>query len=123
MKVSFGAVLIGVRDILKSQPFYENVFGVTFDEVRPPFSSLMLNGIEFQIEENSESRSRGWAEKYLGTVKGFCFETDDIEKFLKLVVDNGGTVVTELYDHPWGYREASFADLDGNTFIIEQEIK
>ncbi len=123
MNVSFGAVLIGVQDILKSQPFYENVFGVVFNEIRPPFSSFTMNGIEFQIEENSPNRSEGWAKKYLGGSKGFCFETDDIEAFLKKVIENGGAITAELHDHPWGYREANFADLDGNIFIIEQEIK
>ena len=96
MKVSFGAVLIGVRDILKSKPFYENVFDVVFDEVRPPFSSFSLNGIEFQIEENTPNRG---------------------EK----VREQGGTH-TEVVEHPWGYREAHFTDLDGNDFIVEQEI-
>ncbi len=121
MKVSFGAVLIGVRDILKSKPFYENVFDVVFDEVRPPFSSFSLNGIEFQIEENTPNRGEGWDKKYIGTPKGFCFETDNLEIFLEKVREQGGTH-TEVVEHPWGYREAHFTDLDGNDFIVEQEI-
>lgn len=121
MKVSFGAVVIGVRNILKSQVFYENVFGIQFDEVRPPFSSFTMNGIEFQIEEMSADRNSDWEEKYLGGPKGFCFETDNIEQFLKLVVDNGGAVTESMKKLPWGYTEAHFADLDGNDFIIEQK--
>lgn len=121
MKVSFGAVLIGVRDILKSKPFYENVFAVTFNEVRPPFSSFTLNGIEFQLEENTPDRGLGWDKKYLGTPKGFCFETDNLEEFLGKVIENGGTH-TEVTEHSWGYREAHFTDMDGNDFIVEQEI-
>lgn len=120
MKVSFSAVLIGVRDVLKSKPFYENVFGVTFDEVRPPFSCFILNGIEFQLEENSPDRSENWEQKYLGGSKGFCFETDNIHLFLEKVVENGGSV-TEVENLPWGYIEAHFTDLDGNDFIIEQK--
>ena len=122
MKVDFGAVLIGVRDILKSKPFYENVFGVMFDEVRPPFSSFTMNGIEFQLEENIPERSEGWEQKYIGTPKGFCFETDDLEGFLKRVTENGGTH-TEVTQHPWGYKDAHFTDVDGNDFIVEQKIE
>lgn len=122
MKVTFGAVLIGVRDILKSKTFYENVFGITFNEIRPPFASFTLSGIEFQIEENTPDRGEGWDKKYIGTPKGFCFETDDLEEFLKRVIENGGNH-TEIVTHPWGYREAHFTDLDGNDFIVEQEIK
>ena len=122
MKVGFSAVLIGVTDILKSKPFYENVFGITFDEVRPHFSSFTMNGIEFQLEENSKDRSEGWEKRYLGGSKGFCFETDNLEEFLERVIQNGGTY-TEITIHPWGYREAHFIDLDGNDFIVEQEMK
>jgi predicted enzyme related to lactoylglutathione lyase len=121
MKVSFGAVLIGVRDILKSKPFYENVFGITFDEVRRPFSSFSMNGVEFQLEENTPNRGDNWEKNYLGTPKGFCFETDSINEFLKLVSENGGTF-TEPVDLPWGYKESHFTDPDGNDFIIEQKL-
>ncbi len=121
MKIKFTSVLIGVKDILKSKIFYENVFGVVFDEVRPPFSSFILNGIEFQIEENSADRSSNWDKKYLGTPKGLCFETDKIEDFLKNVSSNRGNV-SEIKTYSWGYREADFSDLDGNSFIVEQKI-
>lgn len=119
MKVSFSAVLIGVRDILKSQSFFENVFGVTFDEVRPPFSNFYLNGIEFMIEESSPERSAQWASNYLGAPKGLCFATDNLENFLERVTENGGVITSGPEDKPWG-REAVFADPDSNTFIIEQ---
>ncbi len=122
MKVILGAVLIGVKDIMKSKVFYENVFGITFDEVRPPFSAFTLNGIEFQIEENTPERGVDWDKKYLGTPKGFCFETDNIEEFLSLVEQNGGNISQPLQELPWGYREAHFTDIDGNDFIIEQKL-
>lgn len=122
MKVSFNAVLIGVHDILKSKIFYENVLDVTFDEARPPFSNFYLNGIEFMVEENTSERDQNWEEDYLGTPKGFCFSCEDINLFLEKVTTFGGTVITEPIKKPWGSIEAKFADLDGNTFIIEQEL-
>ncbi len=123
MNVRFGAVLIGVRDILKSRPFYENVFGVTFDEVRPPFSNFYLNGIEFTVEENSIEREDGWSEKYIGRDLGICLQTENVDEFLKKVSSHGGLIVKEVVKKPWGSLEAKFADIDGNVFIIEQEVK
>ncbi len=122
MKVSFESVLIGVQDILKSKPFYENVFGVTFDEVRPPFSDFYLNGIEFMVEENAPEREGGWAERYIGRNMGVCLQTENIEMFLQEVAAHGGAIVKEPVQKPWGTLEAKFADLDGNIFIIEQEV-
>lgn len=122
MNVSFNAVLIGVKDILKSKVFYENVLGVTFDEVRPPFSCFSMKGIEFMIEENTPERGEGWAKSYVGTPKGFCFETDDIEGFLKVVTENGGSICEPITETNWNSRETKFTDIDGNIFIIEQNL-
>jgi predicted enzyme related to lactoylglutathione lyase len=121
MKVSFEAVLIGVRDILKSKAFYESVLGVTFDEVRPPFSNFYLNGIEFLVEENTPEREDGWAERYIGRDMGVCLKIEDIHIFLQGVIAHGGTVIKEPAKKPWGTLEAKFADIDGNIFIIEQK--
>lgn len=122
MKVSFEAVLIGVKDIAKSKQFYEGVLGVTFDEVRPPFSNFYLNGIEFMVEENTSQREEGWSEKYIGRDMGLCLKVENIDQFLKDVVLKGGSAVKDPVKKPWGTLEAKFADVDGNIFIIDQEI-
>jgi predicted enzyme related to lactoylglutathione lyase len=122
MKVNLSSVLIGVSDIMKAKPFYEKVLNAEFTEVRPPFSCFTMNSIEFNIEENSSERAAGWVERYLGTTKPISFQVDDVNAFLKLVVDNGGKIVAEPRDMPWGWRDAEFADLDGNIFIVEQEL-
>jgi len=122
MNIKLNSVLIGVSDIMKAKPFYEKVFGVTFTEVRPPFSCFEMNGVEFNIEEESADRLPGWKQKYLGTVKPVSFKVDSVDDFLKLVVDNGGKVVSEPRNMPWGWRDGEFSDPDGNAFIVEQEL-
>jgi predicted enzyme related to lactoylglutathione lyase len=122
MKILFTSVLIGVRDILKSKVFYENVFSVTFDEVRPPFSNFYLNSIEFMVEENTPEREEGWSERYIGRETGICLQVEDINKFLEEVVTHGGTIIQEPITKPWGSIEGKFADLDRNIFIIEQNL-
>ncbi len=122
MKVNFNAVLIGVKDILKSKVFYEKVFSVTFDEIRPPFSNFYLNGIEFMVEENTEFREKGWVEKYVGREVGVCLQVENLELFLKSVIDNNGKIIQEPKEKPWGTIESKFSDPDGNTFIVEQNL-
>lgn len=51
--VTVSSVLIGVSDLHKARPFYEAIFGMTFDEFRPPFASARLGTLEFTIEENA----------------------------------------------------------------------
>lgn len=123
MKVNFTAVLIGVRDILKSKLFYESIFGVAFEEVRPPFSNFYLNSIEFMVEENSPEREDGWAERYIGRNMGICLQTENMDTFLQGVIAHGGSIVKDPTRKPWGSLEGKFADLDGNIFIIEQEVE
>jgi predicted enzyme related to lactoylglutathione lyase len=123
MKVSFTSVLIGVSSIIKSKTFYEEILDITFDEVRPPFSNFYLNGIEFMVEENTPERSTDWDKKYIGREMGICLEVLDIDLFLAQVVILGGEIIESPHDKPWGTREAKFADLDRNIFIIEQVLK
>lgn len=122
MKIKLNSVLISVSDIMRAKPFYENVFGVEFSEVRPPFSCFTMSGIEFNIEENSPERAPGWVEKYIGTIKPISFKVDNVDDFLKRVVDNGGKIITKPITRPWGWKDGEFSDLDGNVFIVEQEL-
>jgi predicted enzyme related to lactoylglutathione lyase len=122
MNITFESVLIGVKSIEKAKPFYESVFGITFDEVRPPFSCFTMNGIEFDVEENSSERSPDWEKNYIGTLKPFSFKVDSVDDFLVLVTTHGGTIAQEPSVKPWGWKEAKFTDLDGNIFLVEEEV-
>ncbi len=119
LKVS--SILIGVSDLNKARPFYEKVFGMKFEEFRPPFASATLGEIEFNIEENSPDRSPDWTKLYVGGRKQVSFQTDDLDSFLKEATVSGAKIIKEADTKPWGWREAIIADPDGNEFIIEQE--
>ena len=115
-------ILIGVSDLNNARPFYEKAFGFVFDEFRPPFASATFDEIEFNIEENADYRSPDWAAKNIGGRKNISFFTEDLEKFLTEAQSHGATLVEPISEKPWGYKEAVIADLDGNEFLIEQEI-
>lgn len=121
-KIKLNSVLVGVRDIIKSVKFYESVFGVTFSEIRPPFSCFTFDGIEFNIEEISPERSVGWEEKYIGTAKCIAFEVENMETFLNDVQQAGGKIIVPPRNRPWGWQDAEFSDIDGNIFIVEKKL-
>lgn len=120
LKVS--SVLIGVASLERAKLFYQKVFGVTFDEFRPPFASFMLCNLEFNLEEDTATRTADWSKLYIGGRKNISFETDDLSSFLVLASNNGATIVQQPKIRPWGLREAIFSDLDGNEFVVEQKI-
>ncbi|MBP7057609.1 VOC family protein [Candidatus Gracilibacteria bacterium] len=120
LKIS--SILIGVRSLAVAKPFYENVFGVTFEEFRPPFASFVFDGVEFNIEEDAPTRAPDWARNYIGGRKHIALKTDDLDQFLSQAQIHGATLIKEPHTHPWGWREAIIADLDDNQFIVEQEI-
>ncbi len=122
-KPTFGTILIGVSDLNKARPFYENVLGLVFDEFRPPFASATLGDIEFNIEENAPYRSADWAQKNIGGRKSCTFQVEDIFFFLKEAAGQGARVVHEPVKQSWGWYDAVVADADGNEFVIEQEAK
>ncbi len=119
LKIS--SILIGVSDLNKAKEFYEKAFGFSFEEFRPPFSSAMFDGIEFNIEEDAPTRDAGWAGKNIGGRKNVSFETDDLDAFLKSAAKNGASIVKPATDTPWQWREAIIADPDGNEFLVEQD--
>lgn len=120
LKVS--SILIGVSDLNKARPFYEDVFGMKFDEFRPPFASANLGGVEFNIEENASYRSSDWSKLYIGGRKQVSFQADDLDSFLKQAELSGAKIIKEAETKPWGWKEAIITDPDGNEFIIEQEV-
>ncbi len=122
-KVIFSTILIGVSDLNKARPFYENVLGLVFDEFRPPFASASLGDIEFNIEENADYRAPDWAKKNIGGRKSCTFQVADILTFLKEAAGQGARVVHEPVKQAWGWYDAVIADVDGNEFVIEQEAK
>lgn len=120
--IKLSSILIGVSDLNKARPFYEKVFGVTFDEFRPPFASFHLGEVEFNVEENTPTRSANWAQYHIGTRKQFSFQVDDLEEFLKHATQVGATIIKPPELKPWGWKEAIITDPDHNEFLIEEEV-
>lgn len=115
-------MLIGVSDLNKARPFYENVFKMEIVDFRPPFMQGRLGNIEFNIEENATYRTSDWATKNIGTRKSFTFEVSNIFEFLEKAEKNGARVIEEAKKQEWGWYDAVIADSDRNEFVIEQEI-
>jgi len=121
---NLGVILVGVKNLTKSKDFYEKAFGMIIDEFRPPFmEGHLANKLIFNIEENIETRDEKWAERNIGTYKNTVLSVTDINDFIEKVKSAGGLIIKDVEKKPWGYLETQIADIDGNIFVVEQEIK
>ena len=120
LKVS--SILIGVNDLNKAKPFYEQVFGFQSKEFRPPFAFANFDSVEFNVEENVDYRAKDWADNYIGGRKHISFETHHLKQFLVKAEALGATIVELPQENPCGWKEAVIADPDGNEFIVEQKL-
>ena len=120
--IKISSIVIGVHSLTESRSFYEKILGITFSEFRPPFAAFELNGIEFNIEEDSNTRHVAWNSQYIGGRKSVVFEVDNLESFLKQAIKNGAILIQVPEEKTWGYKEAVIADPSNNQFLIEQKL-
>jgi predicted enzyme related to lactoylglutathione lyase len=103
------------RDPLSSARFYEEVLGFTREWADDSHISLLA-----PVADSADATvslllhpSDSPEPMDLGT-----FETDDVDGLVEKVRAAGCAVGTEPTDSPWGAREASVSDPDGNGLYI-----
>ena len=104
-----------VSDLKKAAKFYEDTLGL---EKKYEFSSYVgfeCGGIEVGlIPRPKETRVVNSASSSIE------FLVDDVEHFCDKLKRKGVTFIEELHDEPWGGRQATFTNIDGNTLEIVQ---
>ena len=98
-------ITIGVSDLKKSVSFFENVLGFKKMGEWPAYAIFDIAGVSFGLEPKAEHE--------------ICFLVDNVDEAYQNLKDGGLKFATEPKDQPWGVRDASFVDPDGNKFIIE----
>ena len=98
-------ITIGVSDLKKSVSFYQDILGLEKIGEWPTYAIFDIAGVSFGLEPKSETE--------------ICLLVDDVDKTFQNLKNKGLEFATEPKDQPWGVRDASFVDPDGNKFIIE----
>ena len=99
------------RDLDAVQRFYEGAFGWSFTDYGPGYRAFNDGTIDggFYKSEASSSTSNGAALIVL--------YAEDLERTRETVVQNGGTVVKDIFSFPGG-RRFHFADPSGNELAV-----
>lgn len=98
-------VRIGVSDLKKSLSLYQDVLGLEKISEWSTGAIFDVAGVALGVESNAKPQ--------------ICLLVDDVDKAFEDLKGKGARFVTEPQDQPWGARNATFVDSDGNSFVIE----
>ena len=93
-----------VSNLKKAGNFYENVLGLKKTGEWTTYAIFDVGGVEFALEPG-------------GKIDVFLL-VDSVDEAYKTLKKKGLKFVTEPKDQYWGGRTATFADPDGNEFIL-----
>ena len=98
-------ITIGVSDLKKSVAFFEDVLGFEKLGEWSAYAVFDIAGTSVGLEPKAQHE--------------ICFLVDNVDDAYHRLEGSGLKFVTEPKDQPWGVRDASFVDPDGNKFVIE----
>jgi len=104
-----------VSDLKRSAGFYEKTLGLEKKYTYSSYVGFQCGNLEIGLIPKSKTEER--AELTSPSVE---FLVDDVDKTYKELKDKGVKFIKELHDEPWGGRQASFTDPDGNVLEIVQ---
>jgi predicted enzyme related to lactoylglutathione lyase len=97
-----------VRDIAEAKRFYETVFGWSFTDYGPQYSSFFDGRLAGGFEQADETRVGGPL---------IVLYSTNLESLQIKVKENGGTVVRETFEFPGG-RRFHFRDPSGIELAV-----
>jgi catechol 2,3-dioxygenase-like lactoylglutathione lyase family enzyme len=97
-----------VRDVPVAQEWYRDTLGLGVNWIwEDNFGSVGIDHVELFLYESNDPRP------------GICSVfVDDVDSIYERVRERGGEIASELELKPWGVRECSIRDLDGNILRI-----
>ncbi|MGQ9641587.1 MAG: VOC family protein [Candidatus Bathycorpusculaceae bacterium] len=108
-------ITFSVSDLKRSAEFYEKTLGLEKKYAYSSYVGFQCGNLEIGLIPKFKTEER--AELTSPSVE---FLVDDMDKTYKELKDKGVKFIKELPDEPWGGRQASFKDPDGNFLEIVQ---
>ena len=105
------SITISVSDLERAKRFYEKVLGLNKKYEYPSYVGFECGGVEIglrpeaQLEIGKDSAS-------------IQFLVDDVDEEYRKLVSKGVEFIKKPHEEPWGGRQASFHDPDGNLLEI-----
>ena len=108
-------ITLHVSNMARALKFYEETLGLEKKYEFPSYVGFECGGIEIGLAPAS-----GEMQKTSLTSPSVEFLVDDVDKFCERLSRAEVKFIKRLHDEPWGGRQATFADPDGNILEIAQ---
>jgi len=106
-------ITLYVSDLKESGRFYGDVLGLDKKYEYPSYVGFDCGGVEIGLIQREKPDIGGDSP----TIE---FLVDDVDEAYKTLKGKGVRFVREPHDEPWGGRQATFTDPDGNVLEILQ---
>ncbi|MEM3788783.1 MAG: VOC family protein [Candidatus Bathyarchaeia archaeon] len=103
-----------VSDLRKATQFYEGALGLEKKYEYSSYVGFECGGVEIGLIPKLKKGERA------SLSPSVEFLVDDVEKFYNELKSKGVKFVKELHEEPWGGKQATFTDPDGNILEIVQ---
>ncbi|MEM3616346.1 MAG: VOC family protein [Candidatus Bathyarchaeia archaeon] len=103
-----------VSDLRKATQFYEGALGLEKKYEYSSYVGFECGGVEIGLIPKLKKGERA------SLSPSVEFLVDDVEKFYNELKSKGVKFVKELHEEPWGGKQATFTDPDGNMLEIVQ---
>jgi catechol 2,3-dioxygenase-like lactoylglutathione lyase family enzyme len=104
-----------VSDLKKAAKFYEETLGLEKKYEYASYVGFECGGVEIGLIPKLTEE-----QKVSPLSPSVEFLVDDVEKVYNELKNKEVRFIKELHDEPWGGRQATFTDPDGNTLEIAQ---
>ena len=104
-----------VSDLKKAAEFYEETLGLEKKYGYSSYVGFECGGVEIGLIPKLAGR-----QKVNPLSPSVEFLVDDVEKVYKELKNKGVKIIKELHEEPWGGKQATFTDPDGNILEIAQ---
>lgn len=102
-----------VSDLKGAVKFYEETLGLEKKYEYSSYVGFECGGVEIGLVPKLKE-----GQKVSPLSPSVEFLVDDVEKVYKQLKNKGVKFIKELHDEPWGGRQATFTDPDGNILEI-----
>jgi len=104
-----------VSDLKRAVEFYEETLGLEKKYEYSSYVGFECGGVEIGLVPKLAEE-----QKVSPLSPSVEFLVDDVEKVYNELKNKGVKIIKELHEEPWGGRQATFTDPDGNILEIAQ---
>lgn len=104
-----------VSNLQKAAKFYQETLGLEKKYEYSSYIGFECGGVEIGLVPKLKE-----GQKISSVSPSVEFLVDDVEKVCRELKKKGVKFIKELHEEPWGGKQATFADPDGNVLEIAQ---